>query len=581
MNRVNVVYIVYMWHYLFSLPQASQHASSSWCRLLPRYRTNSERLIALCFRYLKAKHVDSFPSSFFNRFLLCHRYRYPEEKEPVFISFLASWYIRRPIISVDHIITLSTCEFLSDDKPDLKLPRMMEEFTDVNQRDGFPADYDGVNEEPRSGESGTFVSQVLDRGSDKINSSETKNDHPVIDHFHGESLSLHCQAVTSTANDVSSSLVHEVKSESESEIAEHQNSYVESSFDDKDENDSFGLGTLFCESQQCRNDDVGKERELHQGSNKVGDIGNRRELSGDESLGLENLFDEDFHRKDAMRLRALKQTSKQSKRARTKRKRKAGEIDDDDDDKALGGSKSLNNADTPTLKKKPKKIVPNYFVAIRVSNPDIHAGVKIVQDSLVTHNKRLKDALIPLETLHLTLLVVHLQDDEQILKAAGIMNQCQASLEPILQNGALTLTFSGLDHFGHQVLFVKLGGEEELVLLNSVANIIRETFEKEGIPSTDSRDFIPHLTVMKLSRSPKLRKKGVKKIPVEGYTNWVNFKFGEDTVHALYLCSMNDKKDEEGFYKSVASLHFPLDIGVEDPSQATDDTLKNDITETH
>lgn len=459
---------------------------------------------------------------------------------------------------------------------------MMEEFTDVNQRDGFLADYDGV---PRSGESGTFVSQVLDRGSDKINSSETKNDHPATNHFYGESLSLHCQAVTSTANDVNSSLVNEVKSESESVITEHQNSYVESSFDDKDENDSFGLGTLFCESQQCRNDDMGKERQLHQGSNKVGDIGNRRELSGDESLGLENLFDEDFHRKDAMRPRAPKQTSKQSKRARRKRKRKAGGIDDcdddDDGDKAVGGSTSLNNADTPSLKKKPKKIVPNYFVAIRVSNPDIHAGVKIVQDSIVTHNKRLKDALIPLETLHLTLLVVHLQDDEEIRKAAGIMNQCQTSLEPILRNGALTLTFSGLDHFGHQVLFVKLGGKEELVLLNSVVNIIRETFEKEGIPSTDSRDFIPHLTVVKLSRSPKLRKKGVKKIPVEGYTNWVNFKFGEDSVNALYLCSMNDKKDEEGFYKSVASLHFPLDIGVEDPSQATDDTLKNDITETH
>lgn len=503
MNRVDVVYIVYMWHYSFSLPQASQHASYSWCRLLPRYRTNSKRSIALCFRYLKAKHVDTFPSSFFNQYLLCHRY--PEDKEPVFFSFLASWFIGLPIISIEHNITLSRCEFLSDDKPDLKLTRM-------------------------------------------------------------------------------SSLVNEVKSDSG--ITEHQNSYVESSFGDKDvffsdESDSFGLGTLFCESQRCRNDDMGKESQPNQSSNKAGDIGNRRELSGDESLGLENLFDEDFHRKDAMRPRAPKQTSKQSKRARRKRKRKAGGIDDDDDDKAIGGSESLNNADTPSLKKKPKKIVPNYFVAIRVSNPDIHAGVKIVQDSLVTHNKRLKDALIPLETLHLTLLVVHLQDNEQILKAAGIMNQCQASLEPILQNGALTLTFSGLDHFGHQVLFVKLGGEEELVLLNSVANIIRETFEKEGIPSTDSRDFIPHLTVMKLSRSPKLRKKGVKKIPVESYTNWVNFKFGEDSVNALYLCSMNDKKDEQGFYKSVASLHFPSDIGVEDPSQATDDTLKNDFTETH
>ena len=578
-----------MLFHLFSLPQVSQHAIYSWCRLLPRFLTKSERSIALCFRYLKVKHVDSFPSRFSNQFLLCHRC--PEEKEPVFSSFLSSLYIGLPIISVDHIITLSTCELLDGDKPDPKLTRMMEELTDVNDRDVlvdricFPADCDGVNEELRSDESEN-IPHVLDRRSNKINSSEIKNDHPVTNHFSGQSLGLYGEAVTNTANDVSSSLYNEFKSESR--ITEHQNSSVQNSFDYKDasfsdENDSFGFGTLFSESHRCRDDDLGKQSQLSQGSNKVGDIGYRRELSSNESLGFENLFDENFHCKDAMRPTApkIKQTSKQRKRARRKRKREAGGIDDDDDDdEAVGGSKSLNNADTPSLKKKPKKVVPNYFVAIRVSNPDIHAGVKIVQDSLVTHDKRLKAALIPLETLHLTLLVIHLQDDEQILKAAGTLNQCQVSLEPILQNGALTLTFSGLDHFGHQVLFVKLGGEEELAQLNSVANIIRETFEKEGIPSADSQDFKPHLTVMKLSRSPKLRKKGMKKIPVESYTSWVDYKFGEDSVNALYLCSMNDTKDEDGFYKSVASLHFPSDIGVEDPPQVVDDPLKNEIDET-
>lgn len=49
-------------------------------------------------------------------------------------------------------------------------------------------------------------------------------------------------------------------------------------------------------------------------------------------------------------------------------------------------------------------------------------------------------------------------------------------------------------------------------VVKSVENIIRETFTKEGIPSTDSRKFNPHLTVMKLSDDPMCRRKGITKI---------------------------------------------------------------------
>ena len=277
-----------------------------------------------------------------------------------------------------------------------------------------------------------------------------------------------------------------------------------------------------------------------------------------ESFGLETLFDEDLHHNDAVRWITQskpKTTRKQRKREKRKRKLQLNTLSDDDDDTDItSASGNKDNGLLPKGKKKPKKITPNYFLAIRVSNPQIHSAIKIVQDSITTNNEKLTPALIPLATLHLTLMVIHLENDEQIQKATEVLNQCKISLDPVLRNSSLTMTFSGLDHFNHQVLYAKaLGGEE---VLKSVVNIVRETFTKEGIPSTDPREFSPHLTVMKLSRNPRLRRKGIKKIPEESYASWVDMSFGEESVNALHLCSMNKKKEKDGFYKCEATVTF-------------------------
>ena len=317
-----------------------------------------------------------------------------------------------------------------------------------------------------------------------------------------------------------------------------------------DDDDSLGLDTLFDESLQCEDTlrgvtDTRKRSRVY--------VPEDDSESDDDTLGLKNLFDEDLQSRDAVRWVAKgKHKAKLWKRNKRKRKRQlSGFSDDDDVDMA-----AVDMKDSPSkLKKKPKRIMPNYFIAIRVSNPVIHSGVKIVQDSVVSHNEKLMPALIPLATLHLTLLVLHLEDEEKIQKATEVLHQCRTSLEPVLLNSALTLNFAGLDNFRHQVLFVKLCGEEGIVRLNTVANVVRDTFAKEGIPSTDSRDFSPHLTVMKLTRSPKLRKRGIRKIPLESYATWTDFDFGEERVTSLHLCSMN-KKEEDGFYKCVTTIKF-------------------------
>ena len=95
---------------------------------------------------------------------------------------------------------------------------------------------------------------------------------------------------------------------------------------------------------------------------------------------------------------------------------------------------------------------PTHFVAIPVSDTTdtgIHSRVQTVQKTVVSHDETLKPALIPVETLHLTLLAIHLNlenEEREIEKADKILQQCRTKiLKDVLPSGAFTLKFKGLD----------------------------------------------------------------------------------------------------------------------------------------
>ena len=211
---------------------------------------------------------------------------------------------------------------------------------------------------------------------------------------------------------------------------------------------------------------------------------------------------------------------------------------------------------------KPRKPKPNYFVAIRLSDLCIHSRVQTVQDTVVSHDKRLEAALVPVETLHLTLLVIHLENEEQIEKARTILQQCRTEiLKYVLPSGAFTLKFKGLDYFrdGWQpqaVLFVKPVGKDGIKILTDVADVVRDTFTRQGIPSTDTRKFHPHVTVINLNKAPNLKTEGISKIPEESFSTYRDLDFGQEQVSSLHLCSMGPEMAPDGFYSCVAKIDF-------------------------
>ncbi|XP_020311154.1 A-kinase anchor protein 7 isoform X4 [Oncorhynchus kisutch] len=238
--------------------------------------------------------------------------------------------------------------------------------------------------------------------------------------------------------------------------------------------------------------------------------------------------------------------------AKLKNKRKRG---------ASGWVESEEDADTKKKKKETQR--PNYFVSIPITNPKISEGVGVVQALVMQRDSRLTRALVPVGSLHITLLVTHLASQEEVNLAVCAVAQMKAALRDLLRGRELILPFHGIGHFRNEVAFVELAQGEHLATLAQITAVVRKTFEEKGLSSGDGKAFKPHLTFMKLSKAPKLRSQGVKKLDPELYSDYAQHHFGDERVIRLDLCSMLKKKTPDGYYHQEASVTFGVKRGPE------------------
>ncbi|XP_035472915.1 A-kinase anchor protein 7 isoform X2 [Scophthalmus maximus] len=231
-----------------------------------------------------------------------------------------------------------------------------------------------------------------------------------------------------------------------------------------------------------------------------------------------------------------------------KRKRKRGD----------SGGRVDSEEDGDKKKKKKENQRPNYFVSIPITNTQISSAVTEVQEAVLQQEPQLAKAMIPVPTLHITLLVTHLANQEQVDLAASALAQVKPSLAELLVGRDLVLPFSGIGHFRKEVVFVGLARGQHRHTLDSLAGLLRSRFEEQGLVQGDSRGFEPHLTIMKLSRASKLRSQGVKRVDPALYSNYTNKFFGDQTVERVDLCSMLKKKQPDGYYHTETSLQLDL-----------------------
>ncbi|XP_043395771.1 uncharacterized protein LOC122464491 isoform X2 [Chelonia mydas] len=210
--------------------------------------------------------------------------------------------------------------------------------------------------------------------------------------------------------------------------------------------------------------------------------------------------------------------------------------------------------DKQTLYKKHLREMPNYFVSIPITNDQILDKIEDVQELIFTKEPDLLRALIPVQTMHLTIIVAHLRTEEEVKKAVVALEQSKAKVEAILQGKLFNMTFQGIGQFNNQVIYVKMS-EDEQQMLSRIAEAVEGSFSEMGLDITGSKDFKPHLTFLKLSKAPALRRKGFRKISSDLYKEYEDSPFGTEVFSQIDLCAMHKKKQESGYYHCECSIN--------------------------
>ncbi|XP_021928418.1 A-kinase anchor protein 7-like isoform X2 [Zootermopsis nevadensis] len=208
------------------------------------------------------------------------------------------------------------------------------------------------------------------------------------------------------------------------------------------------------------------------------------------------------------------------------------------------------------LEGKDMNLRSNYFVGIQVSNPEIHRMVKIVQEAILSKQPALRTAVVPIPTLHITLAVAHLPDMEHISRAAEVVENCGSIHRGFFSKPA-SLHFSGLKTFGNKVLFASIQQGEALEEVQMMASDLETSFQ-ELTGSPTKKGFKPHLTILKLSKDFKLRRKGIPKISSSLYLDMTDTVFGSQVVQGIQLLSMNKPKDGNGYYYCSHQVAFDV-----------------------
>ncbi|XP_071150758.1 myb-like protein X [Mytilus edulis] len=197
--------------------------------------------------------------------------------------------------------------------------------------------------------------------------------------------------------------------------------------------------------------------------------------------------------------------------------------------------------------RKERKKPPNYFVAIQITNPEIIRGIGYVQTGMCKSNEFLKKAMIPIPTLHLTLRVACLENDEEISRMTKALDQCVETFNKDSKE-MITLDVKDIESFRNEVVFANVQKDECLTQVIKLSDILEECCQTNYVPSSDGKGFTPHITITKLTKLPFKLKKNVKKIDPSTYRSYKNDQFGKQLVTCLQLCSMHKPKDRTGYY---------------------------------
>lgn len=227
------------------------------------------------------------------------------------------------------------------------------------------------------------------------------------------------------------------------------------------------------------------------------------------------------------------------------------EFEDGNDD--LEGEATLKGDDDDTYDKYWRdKLRPNHFVALRITDDLIRENAVKIQKQVSEAEPKLKDCKILPGAMHLTLCTVGLESPEQVQSAVRCLQEAKAELAGFVPKGK-KLTFKGVDTFFNRVIYGRV--VDCPPEFYDLVEHLKTCLVAAGVEIRDYHEFVPHMTIMKVSR-PVAKMTGNNYIAPWLYSSFNETELGSQAVDNLHLCEMVDQRQEDGFYVTAASFEL-------------------------
>ncbi|GFR63000.1 A-kinase anchor protein 7 isoform gamma [Elysia marginata] len=181
----------------------------------------------------------------------------------------------------------------------------------------------------------------------------------------------------------------------------------------------------------------------------------------------------------------------------------------------------------------------------------IHSTAKEVQEKVLEASEvDISSTRIEPATFHITLMVMHLEDEAAVKRAEETLEKIGPILASKFGDTDVTVEFKGLSVFGGgRVVFTPPQPSAGLDSLKSIAEEAAMVMKENGIHSTDRENkvFHPHLTLFKFKDDKHLFKQGIRKIKESLYAPFKEEHFGFQKISSIQLCQMGEKR-EDGYY---------------------------------
>ncbi|XP_041350522.1 uncharacterized protein LOC121369482 [Gigantopelta aegis] len=196
---------------------------------------------------------------------------------------------------------------------------------------------------------------------------------------------------------------------------------------------------------------------------------------------------------------------------------------------------------------------PNYFIAVRCTNPDIGDALEKVTSDIVSQNSVYDDICYNRNEIHVTICTLALGSERQIKRAVKVLQDMRAEL--ISHAPKELLKIAGISEFnGGKVIYGQVDCPQEFLKFRA---LLRRWLQGQGVtPTDDDDDYTAHMTIGKITQTFLRRVPDVTNFPEHLYKKFINMTFGLQKVEGIHLCKMGFERREDGFYTCPVEIIF-------------------------